>query len=157
MPEQTRVFTPLRQVFLTGAALGVAATLLFSFLFERHAGPTYFAARIQAGSKALLSNVRCVSVSDGSYLVSGFVDASPDSGVLKIGAFINFGNTGPLGGSNVQGSNFYTYFDTYDSAYGQEGGGALVFNVVVDNSSFGPESGGPSPKYCEAYVANTFR
>lgn len=138
-----------------GLVVGVSVTLLLSTLFDKSGTANSYPARIQTSSKGLLADLNCYSVSDGSYLVSGRVLAPPNSGVLKIGALINFGNTGPFKGPNVKESNFYSYFDTNDPTYEHGGGGALTFNVIVNDNLYGEAQPGlPTPEYCEAFVVH---
>jgi hypothetical protein len=149
-----QLFTATKLMFIVGLVLGVAATVFVTNEIRGRDGPEMYPVRIQADSRGLLTNLNCLSVADGSYLVSGFVTAPPGSGILKIGSFINFGNTGPANSKNVQQSNSYAYFDTNDPDYQQPGSGTLYFNSIVDNSynGTGPVVGGPTPKYCEAFV-----
>jgi len=156
MAETQFSSSSVRWVFVVGIASGILATVILTNLIGSRDGAQTYPVRVQSNSRGLLADLNCVRVSDGSYLVNGFVSAPSGSGILKIGALINFGDTGPLNGINIHQGNFYAYFDTDDPDYASPdgGGGALTFNVIVDNNYSGePESGGPAPKFCEAFVA----
>src|ERR1035437_2750780 len=109
MADIQQFFSPSRRLFLGGLAIGIAAVLLFNSWADNHRA-TFYPTRIEPSAKGLLGYVSCTSTSNGSYIVSGNVIAQPDSGVLKIGASVNFGDTGPFNAQNVE-DGWYTYFD----------------------------------------------
>lgn len=127
-----------------GIAVGVVGTLLVQHLFLNDGPPYVYRTHIARSARHLLEYASCEGDGHGGYVVSGWVIAPPDTGVLKINAFVNFGtvdqSSTPL---NVPG--WSAYFDTDDPSYGEQGGNSLYFAVRVDASDVAVSG---SARYC---------
>ena len=119
-----------------GVGLGIIGTLFVQHLFPA-SGPTWnYPVYVSKSARSLITASSCVRAYDGTYWITGNINAPPDSGILKINGLVNFGNIGQSKYPNNVPS-VYTYFDTNDPAYQTDGGGSGDFFVNVDPGAAG--------------------
>lgn len=127
-------------MLVVGIVLGIFGTLAYRDFFPAPDPINHYPIYVAKSARSLISGSDCVMDADGNIWISGTVSAPADSGILKIGGFANYGNSGQSKFPN-NAVSVPTYFDTYDPAYQDNLTGTFSLEVVVNSTS-------DRPKYC---------